>query len=502
MTDPITDPALLAQLNGGVVAPPKAVADPALLAQLNSSGSKTWTDSAVDFAKSVPHGLMQGISGVLSASGKAAAGEQGFADQIPDQKQTAQILEENVTGKTHEPIGRAGRFGSAIGEGLANPVTYIGPGGLGLKIAGSALSSVGSEGAGQAAEGTGYEAPARILGALTGGVAAAKALGPTSAKAVTPTLPELKQSADAGYAAARNSGLELHPNALTGFAAKAEQDLTNGPKYAFTGGQNGTAPKTMAIVEDLQQVPAGARVTAPNLDTIRIRINNVAGETGLNGKPTADAKAAMVLKSHYNNFLENMDNLPAGHVVAGRPEDYVRATKQANGDYAAFSRGQTIDTKLTRAENNAAGGIATSPDNQIKSQIRTILNNPKAQRGFSAEEIAAMQRLNDGTITSNTLRQLGRGGSGVIPMAMQASAAIPAAAATGGASVIPQVALALGLYGAKKMAEGMTMSKAQNLANMLAQRSPLYESHVKSLPVIDTTPNKAAIARSLMSAIR
>ena len=447
----------------------------------------------MDFIKSIPHGVMSGVSNALSASGQSAAHEMSqpeLAADIPNPQATQQILEKNVTGQTHVPEGRAGRFGAAIGEGLGNPSSYIGPGGIALKVGGSVLSSVGGEGGRQAAEGTRYEIPAQIAGSLAGGVAAVKGLGPKVEKAAVPTYRELKTAATADYNAARNSGLELHPQGVASFASKAEQELT-GPNHGFTGGQYGDAPKTFAVLDTLQNPPAGAVVTASNLDAVRKNLGRLARETR-EGKPTPDSAAASVALENLNKYTEN---IPQNHILAGSAPDYLRATKQGNANYAAAQRVRQVDSKIIRAENNAAGGIATSVDNQIKSQLRTILNNPKAQRGMNAAEVAALDRVNRGTLTSNTLRQAGRGGAGVIPLMGH----IGLAAGSGGSTIPAQIALAAALYGARKGAERMTVNSANKLAEMLAKRSPEYQRRAAMIQPTDMTPNKAAILRALLA---
>jgi hypothetical protein len=492
---PVTDPNILAQLNG---AGPKPVTDPAVLAQLN--GPQGFVANAEDFAKSIPRGALSSFLGALSNIGAAGAVDAQFSgvptaspETMPTGPQGVAQVEATV-GKLPTPQGPFGRVGEAIGEGLGNPASYIGPGGLPLKVAGAILGSAGSEGAGQAAKGTQYEGAARLAGSILGGAAAAKTLGPTVQKAAIPTLEELKAAADRGYTAARNSGLELNPQGLSSFATDAQQELTNGPKYAFTGGANGTAPKTFAILDALQAPPAGARVTAANLDTLRKNIGNIAGETK-DFKPTADAKAAMVLKRRLAGFMED---IPQDSVMAGNPEDYVRAIKQANGDFAAASRLGTFDARITNAENATDRQVAGSLDSQIKSKVGGALDKPKSLRGLSQDEIDQIKLINKGTVTSNLLRQLGRGGAGVIPLMTQAAVAAPLAAATGGASIIPQALVAAGLYGARKGAERMTVSRAKALADMLAKRSPEYQSRLAAVPYTSTLPNKAAIVRALL----
>lgn len=430
---------------------------------------------------------MEKASGALTALQKIG-GEGATSSRI--QKE----IVEPVTGEFYKPKTTAGGYSQSVGEALGNPLSYVGPGGLALKVGGAATSAVGAETGKQLTKGTDYEGAGQLAGALIGGGVAAKTLAPKIERAVVPTAEELKAAATKGYDAARNSGVELDPGKFGTFAAGLQNELTSGPKYAFTGGSAGTAPKTIAAIESLQSAPAGGKVLAPNLDSLRIHLNNIAGET--NGfKPTADAKAAMVAKSRLAEYLENV---PTDHIVAGKAEDYIRNTKQANGNYAAASRADTIGQKFQRAENNAEGGIATAIDNQQKSQVRTILKDSKAQRGFSADEVGAMKDLNKGTLLGNTLRQLGRGGTGVIPMMLQAGTL----GATGGASLVPQAALAAALYASKKTAEGLTRRQATKLDEMIRMRSPEYEARKAAMPPQPNglSPKKAALARALLQA--
>lgn len=399
---------------------------------------------------------------------------------------------EGVTGEFYKPQTRAGKVAEAVTSSVANPISYVGPGTAALKIGGAALSGAAGEGGRQAAEGTKYEIPAQIAGSLLGGVAGAKALGPASERAAVPTTGELRNAAisggrHGGYDAATASGLELHPQGVANIASGIEQDLVN--THAHTGGQYGTAPKTLAVLDELQNPPAGATITAANLSTIRKNLGRIAGETN-EGRPTPDAHAASVALEHLRNYTEN---IPASHVLAGDAPAYANAIREANANYAAMARSRTIDTKLTRAENNAAGGIHTSSDNQIKSQIRQILNNPKQQRGFSREELAAMDSLNRGTVASNSLRQVGRAGAGVVPMMAHALAAV----GTGGASIGPSLAIGVPLYAARKIAERLTRGQANRLDEMIRSRSPEFQQRASRVPHTSNAPHIAAIARAL-----
>lgn len=456
-------------------------------------------DGMTDIVKSFPGGVASGLSGFASmAQTLTGADHDTNLDPIGN---ALGGLFKKATESLPEPAGTAGQYSKTVGEFAGNPLSYAGPGSLLLKAGGAVLGGLGSEAAGQATKGTDYETPARIAGAVAGGAAAAKTLGPTAAKAATPTVAELESAGTKGYNAARASGLELDPKGVAQWAAVVKQELTNGPRRAFTGGPNGTAPKTLAVLDELQNAPAGARITAANIDTLRIHLGDIAGEVqpavGGFAKPTSDAAAAMVLKRRLASYMEN---IPQGHVVAGDSSAYVRSIKQANADWAAAQRLRNVDARLTKAENSADRQIAGSLDSRIKSKVGGMLDNPERMRGLNQAEKDQVQLINSGDWKSNTLRQLGRGGAGVMPAIAHAAIGGPAAALTGGASLIPQALLAGGLYGARKGSEAMTVSRAEKLAEMIAQRSPEYQKRVLGLPPFSDAPNKAAIIRAIMSA--
>lgn len=455
--------------------------------------------NAMDFAKSIPGGVVNGLSSALSAGGQASQTEMGQPVDVPGPKETSQILQQNVTGNLPQPQGMAGRFGESVGEAVGNPASYLGPGSIPLKVGGAVLGGLG----GQAGEEVGG-APGRVLGSMAGGALAARAIGPSQPSAAIPTQDNLFSAADRGYKAAINSGVELSPKGVGQFAAAAKQELTNGPKFAFTGGPQGTAPKTIAALDSLANIPPDAKITAANLDTLRRHLGDIASEVQPTATPgvsksTSDAVAAIALKDRLSKYLENV---PQDHVVAGDPKAYTSALREANGNYAAASRLANVDARLTQGENQTARSISGSLDAKIRSKVGSMLDNPQKLRGLSDDEIKQIQLINDGTMGSNVLSQLGRGGAGVVPMIAQAGIGIPSAIATGGASVLPQAAFMAALYGARKAGEQITMSRAQKLAEMLAMRSPLYQQRVNQLPVVSSAPNGAQLLRSSILGLR
>lgn len=125
-------------------------------------------DQIADFALSIPFGFISDLAHTVSASGQAAQIEMQQPVDAPSADQATDILEQNVTGPLHRPQGRAGQFGAAFGT-IANPLTFLVPGGIGTKLATAITSALGSEAAGQLTKGTWAEAFARFGGAILGG---------------------------------------------------------------------------------------------------------------------------------------------------------------------------------------------------------------------------------------------------------------------------------------------------------------------------------------------
>lgn len=90
-------------------------------------------------------------------------------DNVPTSSSIQKAIEDNVTGKFYEPQTTAGKYAQTAGEFL--PAAAAGPGRLATKLFTGVTAGLGSEGAGQATEGTAAEPWARFGGALAGGMA-------------------------------------------------------------------------------------------------------------------------------------------------------------------------------------------------------------------------------------------------------------------------------------------------------------------------------------------
>jgi hypothetical protein len=161
--------------------------------------------SLVDFFHSFPRGVVSGIISAMSSSGQAEATLQGV-EGVPGQEESMGIVEKNVTGKMHEPETTAGRYGASIGEAVGNPASYVGPGGLPLKIGSAALSGAGAQ-AGEELTGSGV---GRLIGGVAGGLPGA------AAAAQSPRVPNIPPRRAPFVQQLRDRGIEPTASKVTG----------------------------------------------------------------------------------------------------------------------------------------------------------------------------------------------------------------------------------------------------------------------------------------------
>lgn len=147
-----------------------------------ANASSWWSglgDTAADFLKSIPTGLMSGLSEFASLAKTATGAPDDYEGDPIGQAAGSAFTRGAET--LPQPQGRGGEFGKTLGQFLGNPLSYVGPGGFLGKAATAATAALGSEAAGQATEGTAAEPYARIAGGMAGGVVPGMA-----ARAITP----------------------------------------------------------------------------------------------------------------------------------------------------------------------------------------------------------------------------------------------------------------------------------------------------------------------------
>lgn len=366
MPDPITDPALLAQLNGGVTAPPKAVVDPALLAQLNAAPSVV-----EDVAKSGGIGLAKGTVGLAGLPGDAKTligsglsyleskiGRDPEAIKKSDAAMQAapsifptsggiQSAIESKTGEFYKPKTTAGEYAQTVGEFA--PGILGGPGGLVRRgLTQVVAPAVTSETAGQIAKGTAAEPYMRVAGALAAPLALAGAR-----RAITP-LPAAAERTNLANTL-RGEGVDLTAGQATGrkplqWAESAFGDMP---------GSGGRAARTMENQNEqftnaaLRRVGENAdRATPTVVDNAFTRIGNDFETVGRRNVVVADPHLGHDLntvRNEYNNLVGPTQRAP---VVENTINDIGDIITQ-NGGHITGQQYNALTSRLARQARGA-----------------------------------------------------------------------------------------------------------------------------------------------------
>lgn len=445
MSDPITDPDLLRQLNAPASSGPQPVSDPSVLAQLKGGAAPPKTvykgmvlpmnyddkgGAHFDMSAGIP-GMVQNIAKGLW-SGATAPGDvyNGKLDPASD---TA--------------IGRA--FDLASAASPVNPAIQAGD-----------------------------RAIPGVLKAVT------------QQKVAPPTTDALYNAASGGYNQARDMGVD--------YSAKAVKNLASGLRSSLE--QDGVlaelAPKSFSILSKLESPADGSVAPLAGIDAARKAFGLAAKDFS---NPTEQLAAKRIMGG-LDNFVQNPS---AESVVAGPAAAAASTIKDARGNYAAASRSDRINGIEEAADlRAAAANSGLNADNTIRGRVASMLLNPKQAAGYSADELAALREVAEGNLGRNSARYIGNilgGGGGLGAALTGAGGAAGGLAAGGPVGAVAGAGLpALG-YSAKVLGNALTRRSLDSADALVRSRSPLFQQMQQNAPmVIDSPDKRAAYVRALM----
>jgi hypothetical protein len=472
---PVTDPTILAQLNGGGA---QAVTDPAILAQLSgqSAPAAQQPSSIMDTIKGFGSGILQNLNPFLGNSGPLQTNEndpQYAASHLP-QAETMSA----VPGSTYQPQTTAGKYAKTIGQ--MAPTAAV-PGSPLVRALRVVVPGIMSEAAGEATQGTSIEPYARAAGALAGGVGTG--LGETLVAGVPDdSIAAVKQAASDAFQTVDNSGLRVKPEALQTLVSNIKSDLDD------MGLNEKTMPvmakKTFTALNYLQEA-AQQPLSLQDLQMQR-RIADLAYDP-LNKTDTA---GGYVIKDNIDNFIKN--NLMDPSNLQGVPDTAaINALSDARGLWSKAAQAQTIQDTINKAaaQSKVGGSSVFSPtfEQSLRTKFGALAANQRGMAQFPSDVQDAIKDVaTGGDIISarNVLRQIGQ---------FAPSNVVPGVAGAYELTSHPEYALPLmiGAQGAKIGATALTKQAAQN-ALVTALRG-------QALPASTSQPGSAAMLATLLS---
>lgn len=458
---PVTDPSILAQLNG-----PAPVTDPALLAQLEAAPQPGYVANFKQMATEGAGQLARGTAQLHNAWDFASSGAGrnvvpdtpanrvagGFSALDPSGPQAPLTTAEH-RGANRQAIGDTVRgFGNVVSGAMGaaySPVnaalrTYVGQ---------PVAQATGSPTAGTAAEiATGLFGPS-VLGRVAG-FAGRKI-------ASKPTGEQIEAAGSAGFESPVVRSLEIRPTAPQTWSQAERARMTQ------AGHDDIHADKTFRTLARLDNIPAGGVVTGQNLQSIRRSLQNTAQEVGANFRPTPDAAAATQAIRSLDNFVEN--GIAARDVIRGNPAEAAAVWREARGNWAQASKIRSSDQRQIQGE--AGAGSAHSGlnfDNTMRQKLRNVATGPEGRWFNQPGERGAVERVVYGSPERNTLRvgSAALGGGGGMGSVVAAGAG---GLATGGWGATAPIA-GMGL---RLLQNSMTRRDMDRLNEILRANSPL-----------------------------
>ena len=305
-----------------------------------------------------------------------------------------------------------------------------------------------------------------------------------------PTRDELYKAGDAGYNQARRMGVDYNPNVVADLAAQTQLALDR------DGFRARTAPNTFNILRDLQRVPKtdpGERaiVDVDDLHAARKTLRRIPNGPDYD----QDREAARRVIEALDRFSEEP---PPEGVLAGPAAAAGAIQKEARANWAAMERSKEVAGRQQSAERRAkASNSGFNIDNTLRQRVASLLDEVERGRlkGFSAEEIKAMNEFAAGTPTRNSVRLVANilgGGGGM--------ATLLAGGIAGAAGGYPAaIALPAAGIGAKVTQNALGRRAMTRLDEKVRSRSPLYQKRLASAPAAPLSPEARAAALRAMT---
>jgi hypothetical protein len=206
------------------------------------------------------------------------------------------------------------------------------------------------------------------------------------------------------------------------------------------------------MVGEMSQDPSAA-IPFSQLDQFRRRLGTAAG----NMQNPADSRLGSIAIGELDDFVQRLgpDDISTGDIST--LQDLIPKAREL---WAQASRAGLIDDAIDNSQNylsNRASGL--------RNQFARILRSPQLRRGFSAEEIAAIRRVVDGTIPERLVHLLGGGIGQISQMGLGAAlgsgaGALGAAVGTGAGALTSAVT--------QRASEGIALRNAEIVRALIA----------------------------------
>lgn len=345
--------------------------------QADVAGGKALAKSGIEDVTSKP-GATGGFGRNIAGVGKIALGE---FEQIPPVAAASAFVQDVVgdpTRNTMKSLGASDKWADYARTQAETLAGALGPAAVG-KVAGGAADAVTStSNALRAMTGT----PAQSVQRITRGVA---------------TSDDVKQVASSLYKQADDIGGTLKPGFTNQLIDEARSAAPQTRLGKMVTGEN-EVTKFVSRLDAARDEP----MTLQEAQEIDEHLGDLIDKEY---KPTGITKQGLKLEKIQDGFRDRMLNADET-MVEGGPAGF-QALKNARMAWHQAMKMRDIEKIATRAK------LMEQPVTGVRTGIRQILSNPAKRRGYTDEELAALQKAHDMGTLDEAVRVMG---SRLIPM--------------------------------------------------------------------------------------
>jgi hypothetical protein len=307
-----------------------------------------------------------------------------------------------------------------------------------------------------------------------------------------PTSAELQAAYRQGYDKVRDMGVD--------YAAPRVAEMARGLKLALEkeGMLDNRFSDTHRIIDDLSAPQEGAVAPIAGLESARRALLQV---------PPHERAAARLAINALDDFYERAAHGGESFVVAGPAAAAAEQQAANRGNFAAFKRSRDLTgIEYATGLRTKATNSGLNLDNNVRGKVTSLLTNEDKVRGYSPEEIAALERVVEGDRVRNSLRFYSNlaGGGGGMGAVVSGAVAGAAGGSVGGVPVVGGLAgAAIPASGvAARVGAGALTKRSLRLADeLIRSRSPLYEQMMNDPKMQVISPERrAALVRALLAA--
>lgn len=197
------------------------------------------------------------------------------------------------------------------------------------------------------------------------------------------SVERLKASANALYEQARSSGATISKDAFEDFVSQTVSKVSGGvdPDIAAR-----LTPSSSAVLDAMKR-KVGQAVGVDDLDAFRKLAQTPAGKVTDKGEQRA---ASMIIEG-IDDFI---DSIKPEQLTSGTIDGVSDTFRAARDMWSRMRRTEKLQGIIDTAKE---GGYAGGFEAGLKTQIGTILRNPKQRRGFSEAELQLLSEIQTGT---------------------------------------------------------------------------------------------------------